>query len=378
MQPDSFQKTGAEEITELVNKINLSNMPQGLKEKAMIMVSRVDKLVRGGNYKEYEAIENYINWIIRIPFGKFTKDILDLDNVKNELDSHHYGLFDVKDKILEYLSVFKLNVEKDEQSAIEQAGNQLDEMKVLKGSSANAPVMLFIGIQGIGKTSMAKSIANSLGRQFVRVALGGMSNIHELRGQSRGFQEAEPGKVTKALIDTAVMNPMVLFDEMDKVSTSGGTNLDVMAALLEILDPEQNSTFVDRYIDYPIDISKCMFIGSANNIGGITSALLDRMETVRFTSYNDDDKQQIAKNYLLPKVREATGLGEDQLVFTDDVWPKIIRPLGFDAGVRELERTLTKIARKVAKRIVDGKGTQFTISPANFREYIPDDFGTFA
>ncbi len=364
------------EINRLQQKINSCQLPLSLVEKVKILLERVPRLIEGGNYSEYESIENFINWITRIPFGVFTKDNLDLDNASKILDKHHYGLDSVKNKILEYLAVLKLNTKKESEETANVL-SEMEKMKTLTGSSANAPVLFFIGIQGIGKTSMGKSIANALGRKFVRIALGGMASIHELRGIARGNNDAGPGRVVKALVDTGSMNPLILFDELDKVSDAGGVRTDIMAALLEIFDPEQNSSFVDRYIDHPIDISKCLFIATANNTGGVSSALLDRMEIVRFTSYSDDDKEQIARRYLLPKVRNATGIIETQLSFREDVWPLIIRPLGFDAGIRELERTLTNLARKVAKQIVDGQVQSVEITPENFREYIPEDFGVY-
>lgn len=370
-------QTDFPEIKKLTDLLNSSPIPTALKDKASLLLDRGARLIQGGNYGEFEAVESYINWITRIPFGQYSEDNLDLENAKSILDQHHFGLHDVKSKLLEYLAVIKLNKEQGRQNMIQEGVSEVEQMKVLKGSSANAPVLFFIGIQGIGKTSMGKSIANALGRKFVRIALGGMANIHELRGIPRGEKDAGPGRVIKALAECGTMNPLLLFDELDKVSDFGGVRTDIMAALLEIFDPEQNSTFVDKYVDHPIDLSKCLFIATANNAGGITSALLDRMEVVRFTSYSDDDKQQIAQKYLLAKVRQGTGLGEDQLMFTDDVWPLIIRPLGFDAGIRELERTLTKIARKAAMMIVQGQATQVIISPQNFREFIPEDFGIY-
>lgn len=340
-------------------------IPADLLTKITLMLRRVDGLIRSGNYKEFEPIENYINWILRIPFGNFSGSEIDIEKAKHTLNINHYGLEDVKNKIIEYLSVLKLNMQN-------QAGVAPEFRKL------NAPILLFLGIQGIGKTTMAKSIADSLNRQFVRISLGGMASVNEIRGVSRGFTNSEPGQIIKALINTKCMDPVVLLDELDKVSESGGIKLDVMAALLEILDPEQNSTFVDRYLDNPIDISKCLFISTANNIGGISTALLDRMEIVRFSSYSDDDKKQIAIHYLLPKIRKSSGLGESQLSFNENVWDLIIRPLGFDAGIRELERTLTNISRKVARKIVENQGNSFEINKDNFREYIPDDFGIYA
>jgi ATP-dependent Lon protease len=162
------------------------------------------------------------------------------------------------------------------------------------------------------------------------------------------------------------------------VSESGSAHADIMAALLEILDPEQNYAFSDHYLDYPLDLSKCVFICTANNLGGISTALLDRLEIIRMSSYNDDEKQHIAKDYLLPRVMEDSGLLPDQITFSDDVWPLVIRPLGFDAGIRQLERNITVLVRKVAKKIVMKEGTTFAITPANFREYFPMDIGVYS
>ena len=174
------------------------------------------------------------------------------------------------------------------------------------------------------------------------------------------------------------MNPLILLDEIDKVSDKAGARADLMAALLEILDPEQNSTFLDIFVDHPIDLSKTMLVCTANNLGGITAAVLDRLEVIRLSSYTDEEKMHIAKDYLLPKVRRSTGISEEQLKFADDVWELVIRPLGFDAGVRQLERTLANLARKIAKKIAMGEGNSYIITRQNFRDYIPEDIGVYS
>lgn len=383
------------EIKKLDEKVNSANLPPALKEKATGMILRLIKMSQKGNYStEFEPVSEYINWITQIPFGKYTKDNIDLETVRSTLDKSNYGLEPVKERILEYLAVIKLNSmprAEISQPALNTAMPQAQpvqgqvqpqdisaEMMKLQGNSSHAPILCFVGIQGVGKTSMAKAIAQALDRKFMRIALGGMANVNEIRGISRGSQDAEPGQIIKSIVRTGVMNPLILLDEIDKTSSQSGLRTDVMAALLEILDPEQNSTFVDRYLDYPIDLSQAIFICTANNLGGITAALLDRLEVIRFGSYTDNDKIQIAKNYLLPKVREATGLTEAQLSFADDVWPLVIRPLGFDAGVRQLERTLTQLARKVALRIVQGMTKGVRIDASNFREFIPEDIGVYS
>jgi ATP-dependent Lon protease len=174
------------------------------------------------------------------------------------------------------------------------------------------------------------------------------------------------------------MNPLILLDEIDKVSKENSVQADVMAVLLEILDPEQNYSFIDHYLDYPVDLSKCIFICTANNLGGISAALLDRLEIIRMISYSDEEKIEIARGYLLPSVLNEAGLAPENIVFDEDVWPLVIRPLGFDAGIRQLERTLKMLARKIAKKIVLNEGTSFKITKDNFKEYIPLDIGVFS
>ena len=373
------------ELNKLSEDVKTSLAPQELQDKALAMVERLQKIVQYGSFSsEYEPVAKYISWITKIPWTKYSMDNLALDNVKQNLDKTHFGLTDVKERILEYVSMLNLIKQKEDQTlkvAVPgqpvQAPNEA-EMSRLQGSSSHAPIICFVGVQGIGKTSIAKSISTALNKQFVRISLGGLADVTELRGLSRGNLDAGPGQVVKALIRTGTMNPLILMDEVDKVSESGGRRSDVMAALLEILDPEQNSTFIDHYIDFPIDLSKVMFICTANNLGGISAALLDRLEIIRMSSYSDEEKKYIAKDYLLPKVLQATGVDPSQLQFDEDVWELIIRPLGFDAGIRQLERNLTTLSRKIAKMIVTGQGTSFRITKDNFREFIPVDFGIYS
>lgn len=372
----------AKEVQDLALKLNSSKIPDGLMTKCKSMLIRLAKMVSVNNVTaEYESVSEYINWVTRIPWGTYTDENIDIENVKQELDRHHYGLEPVKTRILEHLAIIKLTeygISGTQHLKTDSDQKSFEEMSKLQGSSSHAPVMCFIGIQGVGKTSMAKSIASALNRKFIRIALGGLGTVNEIRGVPRSVIGAEPGQIIKALVRTGTMNPLILLDEIDKVSIQTGARADVMAALLEILDPEQNSSFVDKYLDYPVDLSKCMFITTANNSGGISAALLDRLEIIRFGSYTDQDKIMIAKNYLLPKVREATGLQSEHLDFEEDVWPLVIRPLGFDAGVRQLERTLYELARKVALQIVQGTTKGIKITKDNFRQFIPEDIGIYS
>ncbi|WKZ30692.1 MAG: AAA family ATPase [Candidatus Dojkabacteria bacterium] len=378
-----------EEIEELEQKVNSSQMPEELREKALRSIERLYRMAKRGSYTgEFETVEKYIYWITSIPWGTYTEDRLDVANAKGIMDKTHYGMDTVKNLVLDYLAVMQLK-----NSAIAAQGQNsaqptvtpgaasasvtpvAPEMAILRGSSANAPVMLFVGLQGVGKTSIAKSIAMAMGRDFTRVALGAIGSVQALRGQSKAFLDAEPGQVVKALIRTKSMNPVILLDEIDKASGQSGLLNDIMAALLEILDPEQNSAFIDHYIDHPIDLSKVFFICTANNLGTLSAALLDRMEVIRFTSYNDEEKTTIAKNFSFPKVIENTGLRPDQIVIEENVWPLLVRPVGFDAGLRQLERNLATMVRAVARKIVEGAPAPIVITTENLKEFVLPDQG---
>lgn len=368
----SLESLLLEDVRELEAKVYNTPLPATLRENIVKMLKRMVRMAKFGNYSsDYEQVAKYIDWVTSIPWTKYTQDNLDIENAKRVLDSHHYGMMPIKNRIIEYLSVMKLQSQKGMLSM--QSDDESGNMEKLQGSSGHAPIICFVGLQGIGKTSMAKSIAQAMGKKFVRIALGAMGDVRNLRGESRVNPDAEPGQIIKAIIRASTMNPLILLDEIDKVSGEGGLRSDVNAALLEILDPEQNATFVDHYIDHPVNLSKVMFITTANNLGTISTALLDRLEVIRFTSYSDEEKQVIARDYLFPKVLKAAGLEPNQIEFTPDVWPLIIRPLGYDAGIRQLERNLTNLTRKVARMILEGKGTHFVINPGNVKEFMSTD-----
>jgi ATP-dependent Lon protease len=365
-----------EEINIFLKQVMESMMPAEVKVKCLAMLNRLKKLVKYGSFsKEFEPVEQYLSWILKVPWGKYTSDNLDLALAKTQLDKTHYGLEEVKERIMEYIAVLNL-LSKQDSGAI---ANPTTSPKLYSGNyKSKAPVICFVGVQGIGKTSIAKSIAAALGRQFNRIPLGGLADIKELRGVNKSQINAEPGQVIKSFVRTGVMNPLILLDELDKVSSGGGVNADIMAALLEILDPEQNANFTDYYLDFPVDLSKCVFIATANNLGGISAALLDRLEIIRMTSYTDDEKIHIAKDYLLPKILDQCGLKNDNLVFEEEVWPLIVRPFGFDAGMRQLERNLNQVIRKVAKRILVENATSYKVTTVNFREFFPQDIGVYS
>ncbi len=352
------------------------NMPPDLAEIALRNIERLRRMAKRGSYTgEFETISQYIHWTTSIPWGVTTKDNLDIHNVKEMMDSTHYGMDLVKNLIVDYIAVMKLQQDRNLKSAADQSGSNQVDMATLRGSSANAPVMLFVGLQGVGKTSIAKSIAKAMGRKFARIAVGAVGSVQALRGQSRALPNAEPGQIIKALVRTKTMNPVILLDEIDKASGNVSLLNDLMAALLEILDPEQNNTFVDHYIDYPVDLSKVFFIATANNLGSLSAALLDRMEIIRFTSYSDEEKTHIAKLYSLPKVLKNMGLSSEQIVIEDDVWPILVRPVGFDAGLRQLERNISTMVRAAARKIVEGAPQPIVITKDNIRDFVLPDQG---
>ena len=351
----SFDKSRLDQIDEIRKKLDQSSVPQGLKEIANNMVARLEYMAETGVFsREYDILSNYIGWIVRFPWNKSAKEVLDLGMVKKTLDKNHYGLEKVKERILQYMSVRKLLVDKKDFEAV-----------------ARSPVLCMVGLQGIGKTTMAKSIALALNRPFYRISMGAVGSTGEIRGRDKAVEGAEPGQIVKAIVRTKVRNPVILLDELDKTSGQSGLLPDVMAIMLEVLDPEQNTSFRDHYFDYPIDLSSVMFIVSANKTSTFSAALLDRLEIIKMGSYTDNEKQVIARDYLLPRVRAETGILEDQLDFNPDVWPLIIRPLGYDSGIRSLQRILESVARKVAHQIVEQKAQKVTITPDNFKDYLP-------
>mgnify|MGYP000874282694 CR=1 FL=1 len=375
------------EVLELENKLNSSKVPETLKEEAMRSVLRLKRMFRMGGYSaEFETVSKYVDWVTRIPWGINSKDSFDLQNAKQLMDQTHYGMETIKDLILDYLATMQLQTRGGIESRapipsqiygtnppIQKIAN--NEMAILKGSSANAPVFLFIGLQGVGKTSIAKSIATSMGRKFARVSLGAIGDVRTLRGTPRYSIDAEPGQIVKSLVRCGTMNPVILLDEIEKSSGNAGLLNDVMAALLEILDPEQNSSFIDHYIDYPIDLSGVFFICTANNLGGLSAALLDRVEVIRFTSYSDEEKEVIGKQYILPKVLNNLNLSSDHIKIEEEVWPLIIRPVGFDAGIRQLERNITTMVRSAARMIIEEKQLPIIINKENLSQYVLADQG---
>jgi len=320
-----------EQIKDLSIKVEKSTIPPKLKESILVRLSQLLKLTNSPTFlPEFDRINRYIEFILSIPWTKTTQDTLELTRAKEVLDKNHYGLEEIKNRLFEYLSVMKLKGEKGEAAEL-----------------TRAPILCFVGLVGTGKTTVATSIAEALGRSFARIPFGGMGDPLDLRGQSKMHPEAEPGKVIKALISTNSINPVILLDEIDRVATEGRAS--IMGVLVELLDPKQNHAFIDHYIDFPIDLSQVLFIATANNTTNIATAVLDRLEPISMPSYTDDEKITIGKKYLLPRILKEAGVDSGLLQIQDDVWPLIARPLGYDAGIRTLERTVEGIVRKIDK-----------------------------
>ena len=352
------QATEIEELTKLKQKLESSTLPPDLHNKIVTMIDRAALSFKyGGLFSGFDQVAGYIDWITALPWDKRTADNLDINHAKEILEKNHYGLTGIKDRILEYLSVMKLNIEHTKNNSS------------TSHNFMRAPILFFVGLVGTGKTTIAMSIASAMGRAFIRIPFGGMGSALDLRGQSRVHPDAEAGLVMKALKRAASSNPVILLDELDRVAEHA--RADIMGVLVELLDPEQNVAFVDHYIDYPFNLSEVLFIATANNTGSISTAVMDRLEPIQMPSYSDDEKIIIAKSYVFPSILADAGLTTQQLQINDDVWLDIVRPLGFDSGIRTLERTINGICRKVARMIVERKGTNFRITAENIKQFLP-------
>lgn len=339
----------------------------------------------GGGFGMYEQVDAYIEWMVNLPWNKESTDLLDIKKAKAVFDKNHYGLDPIKKRILEFLSVIILQKRKDAgllehptsitqnpTSIIGNAGSHEQytpiNSNVRKPFKLHSPILCFVGLVGTGKTTMAVSIAEALNRQLIRIPFGGLASALDLRGLSRIHPEAEPGVIIKSMRRVGVRNPVILLDELDRVSDE--KRQEIMGVLVELLDPSQNQAFVDHYIDFPFDLSEVIFVATANNTSKVATAVMDRMEVIQMPSYTDDEKLHIAREYLLPAAIKDTGLSSENLAIEDKVWPILVRPLGFDAGIRTLKREIEGMARIVAWKILNGEGTKFVVNERNYREFM--------
>ncbi|TMM06109.1 MAG: endopeptidase La [Actinobacteria bacterium] len=336
-QMESIRKELGEDeddvIAEYRAKIDEAGMPEDVREQAEREVGRLERMGEGGG--EASMIRTYLDWLIAVPWSKRSEDKLDPVATREVLDADHAGLEDVKDRVVEYVAVKKLR---------EERGIQAD-----KKSGA---ILTLIGPPGTGKTSIGESIARAMGREFVRMSLGGVRDEAEIRGHRRTYIGALPGRLVRALRDAGTMNPVILLDEVDKVGADWRG--DPSAALLEVLDPAQNSTFRDHYLDVELDLSQVVFIATANTAETIPGPLLDRMEVIPFDGYTTAEKVAIARGYLFPRQRGRNGLREDEVTISDEMIELVVREYTREAGVRNLERELGKLLRKVATKIASG------------------------
>ncbi|HWE43953.1 MAG TPA: endopeptidase La [Gemmatimonadaceae bacterium] len=369
------------EVTELRDK--LARLP--LTRDARAEVEReLGRLERSGRESmEAQVIRTYLEWIAELPWNTRSDDNLDLTRAQQVLDDDHYGLPDVKDRVLEFLAVRQLRakelaaeVEKTgevpaaklipvKDDATPALGSTSDEERPIRDSQevkaramAKGPILLFVGPPGVGKTSIAKSIARSLGREYVRVALGGVRDEADIRGHRRTYVGAMPGRIIQGMKQAGTKNPVFLLDEVDKLGASHQG--DPASALLEVLDPAQNDTFTDHYLNIPFDLSEVLFIATANFIQNIPGPLLDRMEVVEFAGYTEREKAEIAKKYLIPRQMEEAGLGSRGIRLTDEAVMEIVSRYTRESGVRQLERQVGAVARKVARRIASGDTSALT------------------
>jgi ATP-dependent Lon protease len=342
------------EATELRQKIEESDMPEEAAKEARRELDRLSKLPPAA--AEYGVIKTYLDWLTSLPWNKRTEGEIDVAKARQILDDEHYDLEKIKDRILEYLAVRKLK-----QDAAAEAGEP-------EPQQSREPILCFVGPPGVGKTSLAQSIAHALGRELTRMSLGGVRDEAEIRGHRRTYVGAMPGRIIQAIRRAGSSDPVFILDEVDKLGSDWRG--DPSSALLEVLDPEQNDTFRDHYLDVPFDLSKVMFIATANLLDTIPAPLRDRMEILELSGYTDEEKQAIAHRFLIPKQVKAHGLANEPLEWTDEGLTFLIRNYTREAGVRNLEREIATVARKIATRKAEGREFSSVVGPDEVRDYL--------
>ncbi|MBX7171148.1 MAG: endopeptidase La [Pyrinomonadaceae bacterium] len=338
-EDDSGEKAEASQLRE---RLGQTDLPEEVRKEAERELKRMESLPQAA--PDYHVIRTYLEYILDLPWKKASEDKLDLNEARRILDEDHYGLEDIKERILESLAVVKLRPD------------------------SKSPIILFVGPPGVGKTSLGRSIARALGREFERISLGGVRDEAELRGHRRTYVGAMPGRLIQTLRRVGVNNPVIMLDEIDKMGND--FRGDPAAALLEILDPQQNHTFRDHYLDLPFDLSKVFFIATANQLGPIPMPLRDRMEIIQLAGYSDREKLSIAKQYLVPRQVKENGLQPDQFEIIDEAINLLTSRYTREAGVRQLERTIGNLARKVALKVAQGEAIKVTITPEAVKTFL--------
>jgi len=347
----------AAEADDLRKRLEALDLPEAARKEVDRELTRLERA--GRESMEAQVIRTYLETVAELPWNKRADESLDLKRAAEILEEDHYGLQDVKDQVLEFLAVRQL---RQRQPKTEAPGNEDDR-------AARAPTLLFVGPPGVGKTSIAKSIARAMGRPYVRISLGGARDEADIRGHRRTYVGAMPGRIIQGMKQAGAKNPIFLLDEVDKLGIS--FQGDPAAALLEVLDPAQNDTFTDHYLGVPFDLSEVLFIATANFLQSIPAPLLDRLETVNFAGYTEREKLEIAKRYLVPRQLRENGLLPDQLTLTDGALSEMIASYTREAGVRQLEREIGKLGRKIARKIADGAAERVTVRPQD----VPDLIG---
>ncbi len=330
------------EVEELRERLITASPPEEIRVAAERELARLDRLP--AESPEYGVVRNYLDWILAIPWSVVTEDDLDLERARAILDEDHYDIEKVKDRIIEQLAVARLK------------------------HDAAGPILCFVGPPGVGKTSLGQSIARALGRRFARISVGGVRDESEIRGHRRTYVGAMPGTIVRAIRDAGAMNPVLMVDEIDKMGAD--VRGDPSSAMLEVLDPAQNSTFRDHYLDLPLDLSRILFLCTANVLETIPSPLLDRMEVIRLSGYTEDEKLHIARRYLLPRQIAAAGLPDGALEVTDEGLGTVTSEYTREAGVRQLERRLGAIARRIARRVAEGDTSGAVLGAEGVREIL--------
>src|SRR5260221_7226416 len=338
---------GPDETQELLAKVKKAGMPEEVEEKTKKEIKKLSQMNQFNPEAGY--IRNYVEWLVDLPWSKESKDTVELKNAEKILEEDHFGLEKVKERILEYLAVRKL-------------------ISAKANGRMKGPILCFVGPPGVGKTSLGKSIARSLGRKFVRVSLGGIRDEAEIRGHRRTYVGALPGRIIQGVKDAGTKNPVFMLDEIDKVGAD--YRGDPSSALLEALDPEQNGEFSDHYLEVPFDLSNVMFITTANVLDTIPAALRDRLEIITFAGYTHDEKFKIAKDFLIKKQLENHGLKDSQVELTDKGLQFIIEHYTREAGVRNLERKIATVFRKVAKKVAEGHKEKVVATEKDITKYL--------
>ena len=382
IQKELGEEEDRDDVEELRERIEALELSESAKNEVERELKRLERT--SPQSAEYQVIRTFLEWITELPWNARTEDKIELSEAEEILEEDHYGLDDVKDRILEFLAVRKLQMDRALED--EEAKASAEEAEEADGEAAadeaatdeaeedhddpsgRGPILLFVGPPGVGKTSIAKSIARSVGREYVRISLGGARDEADIRGHRRTYVGAMPGRIIQGMKEAKSKNPVFLLDEVDKLGVS--FQGDPSSALLEVLDPAQNSTFIDHYLGIPFDLSEVLFIATANYVDRIPAPLLDRMEMVEFRGYTEKEKLEIARRYLLPRRLKEAGLRDEELVVSDDAFLEVIQKYTREAGVRQLERELGKLARKIARKVAAREVETVEVDPEVVRDLL--------